>query len=94
MSPSKPAVGAKSKTKAKAKPAAAAKRGAVETLRIIPAPQPATLPDAALSAADKASSVQAKTLGDAAARGAATLGGAVGKTIAVVNGLLASHASA
>ena len=62
MSPSKPAVGAKSKTKAKAKPATAAKRGAVETLRIIPAPQPATLPDAALSAADKARSVQAKTL--------------------------------
>lgn len=35
----------------------------------------------------------AKALGDAAARGAATLGGAVEKTIAVVTGLLDSHAS-
>lgn len=67
MSPSKPATskttaGAKSKTKAKAKPAAAAKRSTVETLRIIPAPQPATLPDTALSTAEKARSAQASAL--------------------------------
>jgi 3-deoxy-D-manno-octulosonic-acid transferase len=37
---------------------------------------------------------EAKALGDAAAKGAATLGGAVAKTIAVVDGFLASHASA
>ena len=37
---------------------------------------------------------QAKALGDAAARGAASLGGAVEKTFAVVNALLASHAPA
>lgn len=37
---------------------------------------------------------EAKALGDAAARGAAALGGAVEKTIAVVDGFLADHAPA
>ncbi len=37
---------------------------------------------------------EAKALGDAAARGAASLGGAVEKTIAVVDGFLADHAPA
>ena len=62
MSPSKPASDTKSKSKAKAKPAAVKKVGAVETLRIIPAPQPASLPEAALSADDKARSVKAIAL--------------------------------
>jgi 3-deoxy-D-manno-octulosonic-acid transferase len=38
--------------------------------------------------------VEAKALGDAAARGAASLGGAVAKTIEIVDSLLARHASA
>lgn len=41
-----------------------------------------------------ASSAEAKALGDAAARGAASLGGAVAKTIDVVDSLLARHAPA
>jgi 3-deoxy-D-manno-octulosonic-acid transferase len=39
-------------------------------------------------------SVAAKALGDAAARGAAHLGGAVAKTVAVVNSFLGDHATA
>ena len=48
---------------------------------------------AALSERLLADPATAKALGDAAARGAATLGGAVEKTIAVVTRLLASHAA-
>jgi 3-deoxy-D-manno-octulosonic-acid transferase len=39
-------------------------------------------------------SMAAKALGDAAARGAAHLGGAVAKTVAVVNSFLGDHATA
>lgn len=49
---------------------------------------------AALAARLFADTAEAKALGDAAARGAASLGGAVAKTIAVVDGFLASHACA
>lgn len=51
MSQSKPATGAKAKAKSKA--AGAAKRPAVETVRIIPAPSEPELPAAQLSAADQ-----------------------------------------
>ena len=65
MSPSKPASETKAKSKAKAKSAVVEQVGAVETLetlRVIPAPQPATLPADALSTAEKARSARANAL--------------------------------
>ena len=55
--------GSKAKPAAKRKTVAAAKTvETVETLRIIPAPQPASLPEAAFTADDKARSKQALVL--------------------------------